>query len=133
MGRKQLNAAPKVVVIDDNGPNLELAKFLLEQGGFNVKGVGSADELMGVLPSFKPDILLMDIQLPGMDGITATRLIKQNPQTSHISIIAFTAYAMKGDAEKMKAAGCDGYISKPIEVTTFAQQVRSYLPPKHVL
>jgi len=77
--------------------------------------------------AFEPDLILMDIQMPGMDGLELTRLLKADARTRPIVIVAFTAYAMKGDEAKFRAAGCDGYLSKPIDVATFAEQVRAYL------
>lgn len=118
---------PHVLVIDDNQASLELARFLLEADGMRVEvalDVGQVAERLGVS---KPDLILMDIQLPGRDGLSLTRELKANAATRGIVIVAFTAYAMTGDESKMLASGCDGYISKPVDVSTFASIVRSHL------
>jgi len=100
---------------------------VLEEASFVVDSVMDAGELMAHIATFQPDLILMDIQLPGSDGLTLTRRIKADPGTRGIAIAAFTAYAMKGDEAKMRAVGCDGYIAKPIEVTTLVDQVRAIL------
>lgn len=117
----------RVMIIDDNHMNLELVSYMLEAAAFTVKVEVDAVTALNSIPDFKPHLILMDIQLPGMDGLELTGLLKGNPLTSHIVIVAFTAYAMKGDEAKMLGAGCDGYISKPINVSTFISQVRAYL------
>jgi len=89
--------------------------------------VGSGEEAMLSCRSTPPDLVLMDIQMPGMDGLALTRRLKADAATRHIVIVAFTAYAMKGDELKMRAAGCDGYLSKPIDVASFGQHIRGYL------
>lgn len=117
----------RVMVIDDNHMNLELVSYMLEAAAFTVKVEVDAVTALKSIPDFKPHLILMDIQLPGMDGLELTGLLKDDPLTSHIVVVAFTAYAMKGDEAKMLGAGCDGYISKPINVSTFISQVRAYL------
>ncbi|MBA4111231.1 MAG: hypothetical protein C0487_16745 [Leptothrix sp. (in: Bacteria)] len=117
----------RIMIIDDNHMNLELVSYMLEAAAFTVKVEVDAATALNSIPDFKPHLILMDIQLPGMDGLELTGLLKGNPLTSHIVIVAFTAYAMKGDHAKMLGAGCDGYISKPINVSTFIAQVRAYL------
>jgi CheY-like chemotaxis protein len=92
-----------------------------------VDSVGDATAALQRVAQFKPDLILMDIQMPGIDGLTLTRMIKGNPATRGIVVLAFTAYAMRGDEERMRAAGCDGYVSKPITVSTFADTVRASL------
>jgi two-component system cell cycle response regulator DivK len=118
---------PRALIVDDNAINIELVSFVLEAGGFCVAAAGDAAQAIEQVERFKPQLVLMDIQLPGVDGLTLTRQLKADPATRQIVIIAFTAYAMKGDAPKMRAAGCDGYLSKPINVASFAAQVRDYL------
>jgi two-component system cell cycle response regulator DivK len=118
---------PRVLVVDDSVPNLELAAFLLGENGFDVAKALDALEARAQLSAFKPQLVLMDIQMPKVDGLTATRQIKANPATADVIVVAFTAYAMKDDELKMLAAGCDGYISKPIDVAGFAAQVRGFL------
>ena len=120
-------AMPQVLVVDDNPINLELASYVLATDGWDVVTAGDALEALRCLEASHPDLILMDIQLPGMDGLTLTRQIKADPATRHITVVAFTAYAMKGDEEIMRAAGCDGYLAKPIDVSRFATQVRDLL------
>ncbi len=121
--------AVRTLIVDDNLLNSELAAFVLEAAGFVVERVANATEAQQRIESSRLDLILMDIQLPGMDGLALARALKADPATRHITIVAFTAYAMKGDEAKMRAAGCDGYISKPIDVSTFAAQLRANLPP----
>jgi len=118
---------PRALIVDDNAINVELVSFVLEAGGFCVAAADDAAQAIEQIERFKPALILMDIQLPGIDGLTLTRQLKADPATRKIVIIAFTAYAMKGDAPKMRAAGCDGYLSKPINVASFAAQVMDYL------
>ena len=112
--------------------NIELASFVLSAGGFTVVSAANADDAAMLAMAFRPDLILMDIQMPGVDGLTLTRRLKADPATRHIVVVAFTAYAMKGDEAKMRAAGCDGYIAKPIDVATFAATVRSRLSSGNV-
>ena len=109
----------KVLVIEDNPANLKLAVLLLEHGGYEVLQASTAEDGIKIAQESRPDIILMDIQLPGMDGLAATRLLKQDQLTSGIKIIALTAFAMEGDKEKIRAAGCDAYIGKPIRIAEF--------------
>ena len=120
-------SAPRVLIVDDNEMNVELAKFVLETDGFDVESAVDAIEALERIPEFLPDLILMDIQMPGMDGLELTRLLKADPARKGILIVAFTAYAMRGDEARMRAAGCDGYLSKPIDAPTFAARVRSFL------
>jgi CheY-like chemotaxis protein len=121
-------SATRVLVVDDNAMNLELVRFVLDADGFLVETAADASEALVRIGGFQPELILMDIQLPGMDGLELTRLLKANPALRHIVVLAFTAYAMQGDEAKMLAAGCDGYLSKPINVATFAASVRARLP-----
>ena len=121
-------SAPRVMVVDDNLLNNELVSFLLNASGFTLATAENAYDAQKQLPSFGPELILMDIQMPGMSGLELTQLLKADPATKHIVIVAFTAYAMKDDESRLLNAGCDGYISKPIGVTTFVQSVRAYLP-----
>ena len=105
-----------MLIIDDNPQNLKLARVLFSSRGYQVRTANDAEEALKTLESFTPRVILMDIQLPGMDGLELTRRLKANPRTRGIVIIALTAYAMKGDAERMHAAGCDAYAAKPIDV-----------------
>jgi len=117
----------RILIIEDNPKNMRLAQMLLEAFGHEV--LQSVDALTGldIAHTELPDLILMDIQLPGMDGLTATRLLKEDIQTSNIKIIALTAFAMKGDEEKMRAAGCDGYIAKPIRYKEFLKAINAIL------
>lgn len=117
----------RVLIVEDNPNNMKLAAMLLESLGHQV--LRAEDALLGInlARDHLPDLVLMDIQLPGMDGLTATRLLKQDDKTSSIKIYALTAFAMKGDEEKMRAAGCDGYIAKPIRYKEFLQTITAIL------
>lgn len=117
----------RVLIIDDNPLNVELAEFLLAADGFEVDTASDASAAMECLARHRPDVILMDMQLPGQDGLALTRLLKGDPAMRDIAVIAFTAYAMKGDEAKMLAAGCDGYLSKPIDVASFTASVRSFI------
>jgi len=103
-----------VLVVDDNAENLKLASFILESRGYDVRTAGDATQVFAVLQSFHPRVILMDLQLPGEDGFAITRKLKLDPRTRHIIVIAVTAYAMKGDERKALDAGCDEYLTKPI-------------------
>ena len=116
----------RVLIVDDNRLNAELAEFVLESDDFLVDSAIDAEQALARIPEFRPDLILMDIQMPGMDGLELTRRLKGDPSTRHIVIIAFTAHAMKGDELRMRQAGCDGYVSKPIAVATFASTIRSF-------
>ena len=118
----------RVLIVDDNAINIDLVRFVLQSDGLVVDAAADATAALQQIEQRCPDAILMDIQMPGMDGLEFTRLLKADPVRRHITVIAFTAYAMKGDEEKARAAGCDGYISKPINVRTFAGKVRSFLP-----
>jgi len=121
-------SAPRVMIVDDNALNVEMVSFVLGAAGFEVAVALDAEQALARLPAFDPALVLMDIQMPGMDGLALTHRLKTDAATRHIVILAFTAYAMKGDEARMRAAGCDGYISKPINVGSFAAQVRAHLP-----
>ncbi len=120
-------AGERILVVDDNPSNVKLATFVLKARGFEVRQALNAEEAMAEITSVPPRLILMDVQLPGTDGLTLTRLLKADPQTKEIIIIAFTAYAMQGDREKALEAGCDGYLTKPIDTKTFADQVSAFL------
>jgi two-component system, cell cycle response regulator DivK len=121
--------AARVLVVDDSPLNAELACAVLEADGMQVQAATDASQALQAVARFRPQLVLMDIQMPGVDGLTLTRQLKADPATSHLVVLAFTAYAMKGDEERMLLAGCDGYLSKPIDVARFAAQVRAWLPP----
>jgi CheY-like chemotaxis protein len=116
-----------VLIVDDNYINLQLARVTLELAGYAVRTAADADEALAAIAAESPRLILMDLQLPGMDGLTLTRRLKADPATSDIVVVALTAYAMKGDAETARRAGCDGYVSKPIDVATLPAVVGSFL------
>ena len=117
----------KVLLIEDNLMNMELATDLLEAADFQVLKTGRADEGIAIAVAEQPDIILMDIALPGMDGLEATRQIKQDARTAWIPIVALTASAMRGDDNKARLAGCCGYIAKPIDTRRFAKNVAAFM------
>ena len=116
-----------VLIVDDNAMNVDLVSYVLSADGVQVESALDANQAAARIAAQPPDLILMDIQLPGVDGLELTRRLKADPATRHIVILALTAYAMKGDEARMRAAGCDGYIAKPIDVATFAGQVRAWL------
>jgi CheY-like chemotaxis protein len=116
-----------VLVIDDNAHNLKLLRVLLSVDGYDVRTATDAEDALRVLGTFTPEVILMDLQLPGMDGLELTRQLKADPQTRRIRIIAVTAYAMKGDDEKARAAGCDDYVSKPVDADTLSTVVARHI------
>jgi two-component system cell cycle response regulator DivK len=117
----------KILVVDDNPINLTLASYALISEGFVVETATDGASALDRVASFWPDRVLMDVQMPGMDGLEATRQIKANAATRHIVVVALTACAMKGDEARMREAGCDGYLAKPMDVATLGQKVRGYL------
>ncbi len=117
----------RILVVDDNPRNLKLAFDVLEDAAYEVVEAVNAEEAQSMIDRNLPDLILMDIALPGMDGLTLTRKIKANERTKHIRIIALTAFAMKGDDQKALAAGCDGYITKPIDIHQLPVQVAEIL------
>jgi two-component system, cell cycle response regulator DivK len=116
-----------ILIVDDNPQNLKLAKVILAAEGYEVKTAIDAEDALRILESFAPRLILMDLQLPRMDGLELTRRLKADPARRETIIIALTAYAMKGDDEKAFAAGCDGYISKPIDIDALPRVVAEYL------
>jgi len=117
-----------ILVVDDNPTNLKLASDVLKCAGYVVlKAVDAEQALLLLDRENKPEVILMDIALPGMDGLTLTRKLKAEPGTRDIRIIALTAFAMKGDEQKAREAGCDGYITKPIDTRQFPLEVEKYL------
>jgi CheY-like chemotaxis protein len=120
-------AKDTILVIDDNPVNLKLIRILLTGEGYDVRTAADAKEAAKVLAEIHPSLILMDIQLPGMDGLELTRRLKAEPTTRDITIVGLTAYAMKGDEERILAAGCDGYIAKPIDTRTLPDCIKGYL------
>jgi two-component system cell cycle response regulator DivK len=120
-------SAPRVLIVDDNAMNIAIAQVVLLAENFEIDTAADGVQAMQKVASFGPDLILMDIQMPGHDGLELTRSLKADPATRHIRIVAFTAFAMRGDEAKMRAAGCDAYLSKPIDVKLFGAQVRACL------
>ena len=120
----------KILLVEDNPVNRRLAQFLLRSQGYEVCEATTAQEAFDVLKTERPDLIVMDIQLPGMDGLEAAKKIKAQPATANIPVVAVTSYAMKGDREKALAAGCAGYITKPIDKDTFIQEVALHVARK---
>ena len=118
-----------VLVVEDNEVNQLLTASVLEREGFAVDLARTSSEAMERIRTHRPDVILMDVQLPGMDGLSFTRKLKADPVTAAITIVAVTAHAMAGDREQTLAAGCAGYISKPIDTRTFGRQIREFLGP----
>jgi two-component system, cell cycle response regulator DivK len=113
----------KILIVEDNPANLTLATFLLQSAGYTVVSATNAETGVSLTKTEQPDLVLMDIQLPGMDGLEATALLKSDESTRAIPVIALTALAMKGDEERIIAAGCDGYIAKPLDYKDFLAKV----------
>jgi CheY-like chemotaxis protein len=118
----------KILVVEDNPYNLQLATDLLEAKGFRVVHARTAEDGLCLARQDAPDLVLMDLSLPGMDGLAATQVLRADPRTRHLVVIALTAHAMKGDEEIALRAGCDGYLSKPINTRTFTDTIREFLP-----
>lgn len=117
----------KILIVEDNPDNMTLTVLLLESAGHAVLSAVDAEAGLTLARDEQPDLILMDIQLPGMDGLEATALLKRDEVTSAIPVIALTALAMKGDEERIRAAGCDGYIAKPMGVKDFLTTVAAHL------
>ncbi len=115
-----------ILLVDDCLPNLKLTRFLLMEDGFEVRTAENAEQALLALETRVPDMILMDIQMPGMDGLALTRHLRRDGSLGGVPIVAFTASAIKGDEEIARAAGCDGYITKPIDTRTFVSIVREY-------
>jgi CheY-like chemotaxis protein len=120
-------AGEPILVVDDNPQNLKLVRVLLLSEGYEVRTAVDAEEALEELESFAPRLILMDLQLPGMDGLELTRQLKADPVRQSISIVALTAYAMKGDEVKALAAGCDAYVAKPIDIDSLPRVVQQQL------
>lgn len=116
-----------ILIVDDNPVNLKLIRVILEAEGYEVRTASEAQEALTVLETFTPRLILMDIQLPGMDGLTLTKQLKNDPRTKGIPVVALTAYAMKGDDRKALDAGCIGYITKPVDTRALPGLVVAYL------
>jgi two-component system cell cycle response regulator len=120
-------AGARILIVDDNPGNTKLVSFLLRAKGYDVQSAVDATAALSVIPAFQPELILMDIQLPGMDGLELTRRLKADSTTRAIAIVAVTAFAMKGDEERALDAGCDGYITKPIDTRTLPSLIATLL------
>ena len=118
-----------VLVVEDNDMNMQLVEYLLEEGGFEIVKASSGEEALTITRDGgnPPDLILMDIHLPGMDGLSVVREMKSDRRTQRIPILALTAHAMRGDKDRFLEAGCDGYISKPIDVKTFISSIEQFM------
>lgn len=113
----------RILIVDDNPTNLKLARIVLEGEGYPVETAENAEAALLVLERISPQIVLMDLQLPGMNGLELTRALRQDSRWSETWIVALTAYAMKGDEQKALAAGCDAYLTKPLDMDLFSATV----------
>jgi CheY-like chemotaxis protein len=120
-------AGELILIVDDNAANLKLARVVLQGAGYDVHTAVDAADALRWLEGMQPRLILMDIQLPDMDGLALTRRVKQDPQHREVVIVALTAYAMKGDEAKALEAGCDGYITKPIDIEALPRLVARHL------
>jgi len=118
---------PTILIIEDNPLNVELATDLLEASGFRVHSTRTAEDGLRLAGELLPDLVLMDIGLPGMDGLCATRSLKADPATCHLTVVGLTAHAMKGDEGTALDAGCDGYLTKPINTRTFVATIKDFI------
>ncbi|MCU0588802.1 MAG: response regulator [Syntrophobacteraceae bacterium] len=116
-----------VLVVEDNELNMKLIQHLLTVGKYQILKAGSAEEGIELARANRPSLILMDIQLPGMDGLDATRVIKSDPSMRKIPVVALTSFAMAGDEQKAMEAGCEGYITKPISTRTFLQELSVFI------
>lgn len=116
-----------LLIIEDNETNLKLVQFLLQRSGYTILSARDAEAGLVLAAESQPDLILIDIQLPGMDGLEATRRLKRDPATRLIPVVALTALAMQGDEARIRVAGCDGYIAKPIDYRLFLETVSMHL------
>ncbi len=117
----------KILVVEDNPSNMYLMKFVLSHGGYEVIQADTGEKGMELALRERPDLILMDIQLPGIDGLEATRRLRQSEIGKAVTIVALTSFAMTGDKERALAAGCNGYLEKPINPDTFLDDIKHYL------
>jgi two-component system cell cycle response regulator DivK len=116
-----------ILIVDDSPSNLKLIKILLPSSKYDLRTTTNAEETLQILKTFQPKLILMDIQLPGMNGLELTKKLRQDAKFHDVVILAITAYAMRGDEEKALAAGCDGYIPKPIDTRTLSDIIEKYI------
>ncbi len=116
-----------IMVVEDNPTNLKLVRMVLERSGYEVREASGAEEAIAAIQGELPDLVLMDVQLPGMDGFEAMRLIKNNPLTAKVPVVALTAFAMRGDEEKILGSGFDGYLAKPVRYPELLQTIARFV------
>jgi len=124
---RSTSLSESILIVDDVPANLKLASVLLSKLGYQIHTASTAEEALEIAKKIRPRLVLADIRLPGMDGLEMTRLLKSSPETQNTVVVAVTAFAMKGDEQKALEAGCDGYITKPINVKAFPTLIRQYL------
>jgi CheY-like chemotaxis protein len=117
----------RILIVDDNTTNLKLVTYLMKAQGYDVTTATDAEAALAAIQTARPRLILMDLQLPGIDGLELTRRLKGDPSTRDIIIIAVTAYAMKGDQERALAAGCDDYVTKPIDTRALPETIAKHL------
>jgi two-component system cell cycle response regulator DivK len=122
-----MSSKQKILIVEDNQVNLELFIDLLSVGGYECLYTSKGEEAVDIVKRERPDLVLLDIQLPGVDGITVGKILKSHDETKNIKVIALTAYAMKGDKEMFLEEGFDGYISKPVKMNDFLSAIEDYL------
>jgi CheY-like chemotaxis protein len=122
-----------ILVVEDNDMNMQLVEYLLEEAGYEILKATSGEEALRLAASGSPSLVLMDIHLPGADGLSVAREMKATAGMEEVPILALTAHAMRGDRDRFLEAGCDGYISKPIDVKTFIPSIRRFLPEEDAL
>ena len=127
MAEPGTGASRRVLIVEDNRQNLELVEYLLEEAGMEVRSAADATQARAQLERELPDLVLMDMQLPGIAGLELVGELRRDPRFRGLPIVALTAHALRGDRERFLAGGCDGYIPKPIDVTTFAAEVRELM------
>lgn len=120
-------AVADIIIVDDNAANLKLLELALRGDAHTVRQARDAIQAEALIASAAPELILMDLQLPGVDGLTLTRRLKADARTRHIPVVAVTSYSMEGDEERARAAGCDGYISKPIDTRALPAMVRGFV------
>ena len=123
----------RILIVDDNATNLKLVAYLMKAHGYDVDSALDAEGALVAIERCRPEVILMDIQLPGIDGLELTRRLKADPATHDIIIIAVTAYAMKGDQDKALAVGCDDYITKPIDTRALPDTIARHLAKREVV
>jgi two-component system, cell cycle response regulator DivK len=119
-------AGELILIVDDNEMNLELVRDLLQVTGYRTLEAGNAADGIALAVTYRPDLILMDVQLPDADGVAALGRLRAAPEVSLTTVVALTAFAMHGDRERLLAAGFDGYLSKPIEIQAFLRQVQQF-------